>query len=93
MKIWQAIATGAAATVAVAVAIGFMTPGARADRSEKEVRDELRELRDDLRGTATRVNAHDVELKGFSRDLLYIIDALDEMRGISLDERKRRRGR
>ena len=85
MKNWQAAAATAVSVIALMGAIGFLAPGSRAEKIEKTAV----EMKADLEKVKERVNASDVRMEGMSKDLGYIMDALDEMRGLP----KRRRAR
>lgn len=55
MKNWQVAAAAVAASLTIAGAVGFKTPGARADKAEKAVATKDKEFTDELRGIGTRV--------------------------------------
>lgn len=67
MKNWQAAAAAAVATLTVAGAVGFLTPGARADKVEKRVQVESEEFRDELRGHDTRITLAEANLKNLDQ--------------------------
>lgn len=84
MKNWQAAAATAVSVVALLGAIGFLAPGSRAEKNEKAIVTVM----ESVEAVKERVSAHDVKLEGMSKDIGYIVDAVDDLRGIP----KRRRG-
>lgn len=89
MKTWQAAAAAIVATLAIAGAIGFKTPGANATATENRVSS----VEGDVKALAGRVAQHDVDLVGIKRDIDYAargIDALLQDRGLAPSTRRRR---
>lgn len=67
MKNWQAAAAAAAATLVIAGAAGFVTPGARADKVEKNVKEENQEFRVELRGHESRITVVEANVKNLDQ--------------------------
>lgn len=89
IKTWQAAAAAALATVGLAVAIGFKTPGANAAATEKRVD----AVENDVKALTEKVAGHDVDLAGMKRDIDYAargIDALLQKEGLVPAPRRRR---
>lgn len=88
IKTWQAVAVAIAATLTIAAAIGFKTPGASAAATERRV--DAVEL--DVKAIVTRVAAHDVDLAGMKKDVDFAaraLDALLQKEGLAPSPRRR----
>lgn len=82
IKNWQIIASAVVAMLAIAGVLGFNSPQSA-----------MAEARQDIKSVSKRVDGHDIKFAVQDEKMNYIMDGIDDLRGLGAAERKAKRKR